>query len=650
MPSKKATQQLLDARRFTVILHVTCLLLISVTCHADYHKYQHEPTGFPPDDYSEECSIYLAPSTIPGAGLGMFSGKNYKENDFLTSGDLLVPLIDLQAHNGDIDIHDLVLQSYYWLTYSMPAFMQSEASHTLAFSPGAGAALNCFFPLINTQAWEEETLFGQEGLHRSNDPGVGAFSPYYNRTTYATRDIKGGEELFTDYGPAYFTTQEDVFGKIPLLDTIPQTDALLRAFVKMRDKILPLVAHHATNSDDNQQTFQKDWYNLITSLSATWPSRVLNGLPRTADDVDRLAQTSVTWRDYNQSVKTIDWLETHGRCMDNIYPARSLINQAGRGAFAKRKIPLGSLVAPAPLVHLDVRVLQMYPGQVVTDEDDDDDKEDADLHDHSTDFQADLSKPFRHYQLLLNYCFGRAGESSVLLCPYGMMTGLINHARGNKANAKIVWNEDFSPHFEWKEQPLQQWIYNDVTGLAFDFVATRDIEPGEEVVIDYGEQWQAAWDDHVQRWKPPGRADTYQSAVELNDDVSHVIRMSKEGLYQYVNVLCHEWYRHVQGHRVITSDEDDSTTTTINCQATSRRKTANGEIRYTAELYRHITGVDKCQQVLIGILFDLPRQAFVFEDLPYTRDLHQSWAFRHVMQIPDELMPDIWKDLKIQSG
>lgn len=48
-----------------------------------------------------ECGIYLAESTIPGAGLGMFAGNHdYKKEDILTSGDLVVPLFELPWHNG----------------------------------------------------------------------------------------------------------------------------------------------------------------------------------------------------------------------------------------------------------------------------------------------------------------------------------------------------------------------------------------------------------------------------------------------------------------------------------------------------------------------------------------------------------------------
>ena len=47
---------------------------------------------------------------------------------------------------------------------------------------------------------------------------------------------------------------------------------------------------------------------------------------------------------------------------------------------------------------------------------------------------------------------------------------------------------------------------------------------------------------------------------------------------------------------------------------------------------------------LTGVLFDIPRDAFYFEDRNYYRPHHQIWSFRHDMRIPDEIMPNIWRN------
>ena len=49
----------------------------------------------------KECGVYLAPSTIPGAGMGMFAGnKQYEKGDIVTEGDIVVPVFELDWHNG----------------------------------------------------------------------------------------------------------------------------------------------------------------------------------------------------------------------------------------------------------------------------------------------------------------------------------------------------------------------------------------------------------------------------------------------------------------------------------------------------------------------------------------------------------------------
>ena len=46
------------------------------------------------------CGIYLAESTIPHAGLGMFAGKRYRQNEKVTDGDIVIPLLEVDWHNG----------------------------------------------------------------------------------------------------------------------------------------------------------------------------------------------------------------------------------------------------------------------------------------------------------------------------------------------------------------------------------------------------------------------------------------------------------------------------------------------------------------------------------------------------------------------
>lgn len=46
-----------------------------------------------------ECSIWLAPSSLPGAGLGMYAGRDFMAGENLQpSGDIVIPFVDINHH------------------------------------------------------------------------------------------------------------------------------------------------------------------------------------------------------------------------------------------------------------------------------------------------------------------------------------------------------------------------------------------------------------------------------------------------------------------------------------------------------------------------------------------------------------------------
>ena len=62
--------------------------------------------------------------------------------------------------------------------------------------------------------------------------------------------------------------------------------------------------------------------------------------------------------------------------------------------------------------------------------------------------------------------------------------------------------------------------------MAMKIVATRDINVGEEVLIDYGKEWETAWERHVSIWYP--RDGNYVSAYQLNKDIDKNLRSEVE--------------------------------------------------------------------------------------------------------------------------
>ena len=68
--------------------------------------------------------------------------------------------------------------------------MDREGESVSGASFGIGALPNCFHPFINLE--ETYTTLDWAGVHRSKDPGAGAFTPYHNRKTFAYDDIPAG--------------------------------------------------------------------------------------------------------------------------------------------------------------------------------------------------------------------------------------------------------------------------------------------------------------------------------------------------------------------------------------------------------------------------------------------------------------------------
>jgi hypothetical protein len=140
------------------------------------------------------CGIWLAKSTIPGAGLGIFAGKDFAKNeDLLPTGDVVIPVVDIDIHHGG---NAFLWDEYTWDGKQLHLGLEGFLSTILAAaSPGFGSAINCFMDLTNVMESNPIQTY-EGGLHRFKDAGAGGYSPYWNRTASASKPIEAGQELF----------------------------------------------------------------------------------------------------------------------------------------------------------------------------------------------------------------------------------------------------------------------------------------------------------------------------------------------------------------------------------------------------------------------------------------------------------------------
>ena len=66
-------------------------------------------------DHLDECGIWLAPSTLPGAGLGMFAGRAFKKGEFMQqTGDVVIPIVDINMHQRGRGKFPFLWDEYTW--------------------------------------------------------------------------------------------------------------------------------------------------------------------------------------------------------------------------------------------------------------------------------------------------------------------------------------------------------------------------------------------------------------------------------------------------------------------------------------------------------------------------------------------------------
>jgi hypothetical protein len=83
-------------------------------------------------------------------------------------------------------------------TYDNTDLQQTKA----VFVPGIGCTINSVLDMNNVESTHGST-YDTAGLHRSKDPGSGAFTPYYGTHTTSVEPIEAGSEIFAAYGDTW---------------------------------------------------------------------------------------------------------------------------------------------------------------------------------------------------------------------------------------------------------------------------------------------------------------------------------------------------------------------------------------------------------------------------------------------------------------
>jgi hypothetical protein len=186
------------------------------------------------------------------------------------------------------------------------------------------------------------------------------------------------------------------------------------------------------------------------------------------------------------------------------------------------------------------------------------------------------------------------------------------------------------------------WTEKQHAGLAFEMVALRNIEEGEEILLDYGAEWEAAWQKHVKEYKAPegeyisstilNKAETLKTPEEQRRSPypPNAQIMMEAAFVQSRDWQSERWSRSraslLEYKRMVRGSK------LLNCEILGR---TNG--LYTVR-FRYGQEDHDAEGI--------PREAFEFKDKPYAGDLHLPSAFRHAIRIPDKIFPEAWKNMR----
>ena len=311
--------------------------------------------------------------------------------------------------------------------------------------------------------------------------------------------------------------------------------------------------------------------------------------------------------EYVAPFRTVDWLQKHGMCIDNIMIKQATNAEMGRGAFARRAISKGTLVAPAPL--------QSFP-------------------------QRQAFAQQEPEALFVNYCFQPKGMD-ILFFPYGPGVNMINHSR-KQPNVELRWSTSPRHHGQWLDLPEEDfWKVIYPGALILEVVALRDIEQGEELFIDYGTAWEEAWQSHVQKWRPVEGAESYVYPAEMNpNEPIRTIEEQKSQPYpSNLATACFENNWEIEeGSPIEWTTPKWWPEGLTYCHILKRERDDQiGSFIYEVSLgFRTDKPHDLDEKRFIDT--KVPQSAIMFVDLPYTSDMHLPNAFRHPIALPDHLL------------
>lgn len=650
-----------DGPSMAFVVRFATLVLLAINATANAKGQRDTAT-------TRQCSIWMAPSSLKGhPGFGVYTTRDLDANESILqspdSPSILVVDFDEEPVQSQVRQEWIKHFDDYWWGQMSDSSRYEAHGDIVDFQITLGSLPNHHCILANIDHRYPEILYDDSMVDRFRNPGAGAFSYSTGRDFYVNEKVSAGSELFLNYG--HCTRDEETLEDWPWTRFTPMTDDYWHAA-----KIAWEYYAQAPKGFDIRITPEENANEFLAALlpnsTAHFRSIVAqaNADDKTVDSprtlVPLLAKHMTT------TPRTPEWIRSNGMCIENLVPRKSTLPQGGKGGFAQYHISKGEIVVPVPMLHIPNKdVLLMYDDRIKDD---------------------DENESNTRWQLLLNYCFGHR-DSSLLLCP-NTNAILINHCSDRKKecgpegpNAELRWSSGWEPKSDrFRNFTIDEIAQQKGRGLSMEIVALRDIQPGEEVFMDYGQDWEEAWERHVASWKPPlpvDESESFVTAKEANEQdnplellVTGNVRTTANHSHLFTGCFYRisrrdkneMWHKHKD---VAWQDMDDDTILQRfaengsmfrgnfpqdhvdhdywPCSVISQDSNNTYTVRIDQSKFHppqpwHTNDLPR-------ILTNYPRGSIHYFVRPYAGDHYLPKAFRHPIGIPDGMFPLQWKNL-----
>eukprot|EP00521_Asterionellopsis_glacialis_P010681 CAMPEP_0195297532 /NCGR_PEP_ID=MMETSP0707-20130614/21712_1 /TAXON_ID=33640 /ORGANISM="Asterionellopsis glacialis, Strain CCMP134" /LENGTH=521 /DNA_ID=CAMNT_0040359373 /DNA_START=109 /DNA_END=1674 /DNA_ORIENTATION=+ len=376
---------------------------------------------------NEGCGLFLTQSSIPDVGQSLFAGLNFTKGDVVLESEL-----------------------------SYPVMTTVDNSRTFLSAP---ALLLKFHPYLANVVQEEED-------HRSK--GSSSTTPSKKYIFRATRPIQEGEEIFVSRQSYH----EDIVNDIHLFDDIP-----LISDYEIADQIALEEALTQIKSKSNKRKKGRDCYgsgggngalDLVQRAVSRFNERVAKVLPTNSEHLHEMKRYQTSMAFLSLQNVTMWRHQSKSSCVTNVVGEQQ--GETTTPLVATRKIQKRGIITTVPLY------VMKNEGTCQS------------TKDQTCDTTGDSLE-------LGSTCFGNTQLLSMVFCPL-LAASLFSRNGGGfaskdplpgqkEANARYAWSKDNIENEKAHQYSADLVTKNFATKLSIDIIATRIINEGEEIVLDF---------------------------------------------------------------------------------------------------------------------------------------------------------------------